>query len=393
MHSHRGKLRLVKQSHKTDEFAFPDTLGDVSASVLTSTLRERVKQLVPEFQKRLREPEAVYPKLELAQLAQCGALAAPLPEQEGGEGWGIADGTFRDLLLLLYDVGRANLVLGRIFEGHVNALQLIAQYGTREQIRRTAEDVQERNAVFGVWNTGPQGKPEIEETGESIYRLSSGKTFASGVGRIDRAVVTGNLAGGWQMMVLPLNEISYRIDYDSWQPFGMEASGSFAVDFTGAEVSGEDLLGDKEDYYREPFFTGGAFRFSAVQLGGASALLEFTRDFLRETGRANDPHQLARLGRIAVAVQGGRQWIEQSAQWLESKDLIRVPARAHMTRTAAADICSTVMDLVEVSIGARGLLAGQPFRRMLRDLRMYLRQAGADNAVTSIGRSVVDKIV
>ena len=365
----------------------------MSASVLTSTLRDRVKQLVPEFQKSLREPEAVFPKLELTQLAQCGALAAPLPEEEGGEGWGIAQGTYRDLLLLLHDVGRANLVLGRIFEGHVNALQLIARYGTPEQIGRAAEDVREHNAVFGVWNTGPQGKPGIEGIADGIYRLSSGKTFASGAGSIDRAVVTGDLASGWQMIVLPLNEISYRIDYHSWQPFGMEASDSFAVDFTGAEVSEDDLLGDKEDYYREPFFTGGAFRFSAVQLGGASALLKFTSDFLLETGRANDPHQLARLGRIAVAVQSGRHWIEQSAQWLESKDLTLLPARAHMTRTAAEEICSTVMNLVEISIGARGLLAGQPFRRMLRDLRMYLRQAGADNAVTSIGRSVIDQVV
>ncbi len=384
-------MRSVKQSHKTDEFAFPDTLGDVSASVLTSTLRERVKQLVPQFQKRLLQPEAVFPKPELAQLAQCGALAAPLPEEEGGEGWGIAEGTHRDLLLLLHEVGRSNLVLGRIFEGHVNALQLIAQYGTREQLRRAADDVVARNAVFGVWNTGPQGKPEVEQVAGGIYRLSSGKTFASGAGSIDHAVVTGSLDSGWQMMVLPLNEISYRIDYDSWHPFGMHASDSFAVDFTGAEVSGDDLLGDKEDYYREPFFTGGALRFSAVQLGGASALLQFTRDFLLETGRAHDPHQLVRLGRIAVAVQSGRQWIEQSAQWLESEDLSRLPARAHMTRIAAAEICTTVMDLVEVSIGARGLLAGQPFARMLRDLRMYLRQAGADNAVTSIGRSVVDQ--
>ena len=57
----------------------------------------------------------------------------------------------------------------------------------------------------------------------------------------------------------------------------MRASASFKIDFSGVEVSGDDLIGAPGDYHREPYFSGGAIRFAAVQLGGAEALLDHVR--------------------------------------------------------------------------------------------------------------------
>lgn len=351
---------------------------------------EQVRALVAQFQQRLREAEVEFPRAELDALRDCGALSAALPLGLGGEGWGLDPGTHGNLLSLLHDVGSANLALGRIFEGHVNALQLISQHGTDRQISKTASAIMRHSAVFGVWNTGPVRQPLLRDCGPDCYELNGGKTFASGVADITHAVVTADLNGGWQMIILPLAEARLKIDKASWAPFGMEASNSFTVDFTGTRIPKHSLLGEPGAYYGEPMFTGGAFRFSSVQLGGASALLSFLSSFLRETRRHEDPHQLARLGRVAVAVQSGQQWIQQAASWLDQEHADLLPLRAHMMRTAAEEICMNVMNLVEVSIGARGLLAGQPFSRTIRDLRMYLRQAGSDNAVTSIGRAFAD---
>ena len=358
----------------------------IAASLSAGVLVELVARLIPQFQERLREPVAEFPADELRRLAACGALTAALPPAAGGLGP-------RDLLFLLHSLGRGNQVVGRLFEGHVNALLLIDEYGSDEQRAQLTRDVLERQAMFGVWNTGPAGKPALTRQPEGSYRLSGGKTFASGAGKIQRALVTCASEGGWQMCVVPLDQVEYAIDFDSWHPMGMEASDSFTVDLTGVEIGPEALIGQPNQYYVEPLFTGGAFRFSAVQLGGAEALFDFCREYLRNIRYDNDPHQQERMGRMAVAVESGRLWMEQAARWLEEEGGgSQIKHRARMMRVATHEICSKVMELTQVSIGARGLQGPQPFGRMLRDLQMYLRQAGHDQAITSIGRAAFDQV-
>ncbi len=73
-----------------------------------------------------------FPADEFEQLAGAGFLAAPLRSSLGGCGLGIEADTTHDLLRLLKHIGRGNLAIGRVHEGHVNALQLIQTFGTAE---------------------------------------------------------------------------------------------------------------------------------------------------------------------------------------------------------------------------------------------------------------------
>lgn len=47
-------------------------------------------------------------------------------------------GALMQLLRLLYETGRVDLPLGRLFEGHVDAVQIILRYGTPHQRERVA---------------------------------------------------------------------------------------------------------------------------------------------------------------------------------------------------------------------------------------------------------------
>jgi alkylation response protein AidB-like acyl-CoA dehydrogenase len=355
-------------------------------------LLQDVKALVPPFQERLSEPVPVFPQEELMGLAKCGALAAALPTDAGGLGLGMEPQSSGCLLEVLKQTGRANLAIGRIFEGHVNALLLMQRYGTPQQVEKAARDISERATVFGVWNTGAPGKPVARALSNGRFRLEGGKTFASGAGRIGRAVVTAETAArGWQMFIVPLNEIEYGVDYDSWHPLGMEASDSYSVDLTGVELDGDAALGLPGQYYAEPFFTGGAFRFASVQLGGAEAIFDFCRDYLGERGLADDPHHAYRLGQMAVLIETGRQWVTQAGRWLDAAaegcDEC-LAHRARMTRVAAANVCTDVIRFAEQCAGASGLQGRRPLPRMLRDLQMYLRQGAPDRAVTDVGKFV-----
>lgn len=339
-----------------------------------------------------------FPARIFEKLAEAGLLGAVIPEKFGGKGLGTKAGTTRTLLTLLKILGYGNLVVGRIFEGHFNAWQLIGEYADKKYFEKLAEDSFRRKNLFGVWNTEAGDGVKICRSDENNFRLEGAKTFASGVGFVDYPVVTGrDENGGWQMFVAPLIEIETTTDDSWWKPLGMRSSRSYRVDFSGAELSADNLIGQPNDYYGQPFFSGGAIRFAAVQLGAAELLLDLTRDFLRELDRTNDPFQQMRLGEMAIAVESGNLWLVRAAETFDEYLSDKNPSReakvlhyAGMTRTAIEQICQSVMINCERSIGSRGLLQPLHFERVIRDLKMYLRQAAPDATLAGVGKFVLD---
>src|SRR3954466_2383149 len=97
----------------------------------------------------------------------------------------------------------------------------------------------------------------------------------------------------------------------------MRASASYRVDFGGIEVDADILIGAPGDYERQPWFTGGAIRFTAVQVGGAEALFDAVCNFVRRQGRTEDPYQRARVAEMAIAVESGALWLRGAAELME----------------------------------------------------------------------------
>lgn len=201
------------------------------------------------------------------------------------------------------------------------------------------------------------------------------------------------------MCIIPTERVS-EIPQDDrfWQPLGMRASISYKLDFTGVELDEEDLLGQPDDYYRQPYFSGGAIRFAAVQLGGAEALFDATRSFLASMGRTDDAFQRMRLAEMACLIESGNQWLNTAGmkadEWLSNgTNADKLVAYANMTRTSIEEICLRMMPLAERSVGARGLMRPLPFERIHRDLTFYLRQPAPDATLIDIGRFVIDNQV
>jgi alkylation response protein AidB-like acyl-CoA dehydrogenase len=341
-----------------------------------------------------------YPEQEFKRIAEAGLLVAPLQPDLGGVGLGIDAQMTYETLILLQQVGCGNLAVGRIFEGHVNALQLIQTFGTVEQIDRYAREVRDRHKIFGVWNAeaGDGVKVIPLETGQ--YRLEGSKTFCSGVGCVDRPFVNGRLPdGSWQMCVVSLDEVVTQVDSSWWQPSGMKATASYKIDFTGVVLEAESLIGKPNDYERQPWLSGGAIRFAAVQLGGAEALFNTTRQYLRDLNRTHDPYQEMRLGQMAIALESGRLWLKGAADQFaqhsslfggnpseEQPEAERLIIYANMVRTAIEQICLDTIQWSERSIGTRGLLPPYPMERIIRDLTLYLRQPAFDAVLADVGR-------
>ena len=344
-----------------------------------------------------------FPHQEFEQIAKAGLLSAPLDRRLGGLGLGIEAAVTRDLLHILKQFGHGNLAVGRIYEGHVNALQLIQTFGTQAQIEAYAKDARDWHKIFGVWNAESADGVKLIPLETGRYRLEGCKTFASGCGYVDRPFVNGSLPDGrWQMCIVPMDQVATVSDPSWWQPSGMRATASYKVDFSGVELDASALIGQPNDYYRQPWLSVGVIRFAAVQLGGAEALFDETRKFLQSLGRTQDPYQEERLGKMAIALQSGNLWLKGAAEFVAAYSPIfagsaivphpqaeQLVAYANMVRSEIEKICMEVIQACERSVGTRGLLPPTPIERIIRDLTLYLRQPAFDAALVNVGQYVL----
>ncbi len=343
------------------------------------------------------------PVQEFQRIAKAGLLAVPLMPEFGGLGLGIDASITHEMLMLLKKIGWGNLAMGRLFEGHVNALQIIQTFGTRSQIERYASDARDLHKIFGVWNAEANDGVKVIPLDQGRYQLQGSKTFCSGAGCVERPFVNGALPdGGWQMCVVPMEQVETKSDRDWWKPSGMKATASYKVDFSNVELDSESIIAQPEDYNRQPWLSAGAIRFAAVQLGGAEALFDTTRQYLHSLNRTNDPYQEARIGQMAIAIESGNLWLKGAADLIadyaptfggdsrqqnpNSDRCDRLVTYVNMARTAIEQICMDVIQLCERSVGTRGLLPPYPMERIIRDLSLYLRQPNFDATLQSVGK-------
>ena len=299
--------------------------------------------------------DGAYPAGSLAALRDLGLLAAPLAARLGGLGWGIEPGGAGPLATALRLIGRASLPLGRLYEGHVNALRLVQRYGSPAQAGAAAHDVK-AGLLFAVWNTEGPGEPPLTLRPDGT--LTGRKVLCSGAGRVERALVTARDAATPEapprMLLLPLAP-GERADLSAWTAQGMRASATGAMDLTGLVADPETRIGGPGDYERQPDFSAGAWRFAAVQCGGAEELLGLLRGHLRRTGRGGDPHQAARLGQAAMAAGTARLWVEAAAARAEG-------AERRRGAVAFVNLARLAVERAALDAAGTGAALGRPRR-------------------------------
>jgi alkylation response protein AidB-like acyl-CoA dehydrogenase len=292
----------------------------------------------------------------------------------------------------LQNIGWGSLPLGRLFEGHVNAIGLVLRYGDREQIIRVASEAL-GGKLFGVWNTDDDNNLRLTRS-RGLVRLEGRKIMASGAGHIERPIVTATDERGRRLIVMPHLHSGERADLSRWTAHGMRASATGAIDFSGVVVKPGEIVGSDGDYDRQPAFSGGAWRFAAVHCGGMERLLDLLRKHLRQTGRGQDPHQASRLGQAAIATETARLWVDRASRIAEAAPQTRAPeqivAYVNLARLAVERAGLDLMELVHRSVGLQGFMRPHPIERISRDLATYLRQPGPDRALTSAAAWVLE---
>lgn len=324
---------------------------------------------------------------DIEDLRAAGLLRAPLDPVEGGvclcrPAGAVADGV--DVLRLL---GRANMAVARLYEGHVNAVKLVMLHGVPDTRARVGPAVHD-GALMAVW--GADGARPVTVRGDGArLRLDGAKRFASGLGLASLAVLSATDADGAIRLVLAPADDPGRHDAAAWRVSGMRATASGAFDASGLTLAPDALPGGPGDFHREPHFHGGVWRFAAAQLGGLEALVEAMRADLAARGRLSDPRQAARFAGGAVACETARLWVREAALTVEAPGAgPDCAARAVLARLVVERAASETMAETDRALGAASHFLDHPVERLRRNPPFHLRQAAPDGALQSASETL-----
>ncbi len=291
----------------------------------------------------------------------------------------------------LVALGRGDLSIARLFEGHANAVQLVARLGSHEQ-KEAAFRVADSGKLMGVWGADDPTNPARLD--DDTLQLTGRKTFASGADSVALAVVAAKTRQGTnQLLLIDAKRLEGRFDAAWWRASGMKATRSFAVDLNALPISESDLLGSPGAYERQPFFGAGAIRFVTAQLGGALAVWDAMRMHLSKTGRADDPHQAARLASVVADLEAAFCFVKEAyarvapaIAWSEAAtNASDGPLIADAARIVLEETVDRVLPRAMRSVGCAGLMETHPLHLAMSDLMVYVRQPAPDMARVRLG--------
>ncbi len=357
-----------------------------SVTTRAARLTDAVRAGVPVARRRAEalDLEAAFPEQDMTALRAAGLLAAPVPERLGGLGTGTEPSGAALLAELLRLLGQGNLAVGRLFEAHVNALRLVMRCGTAKQSERAAASALAGD-LFGLWVTDPPG----ERLRRADGRLAGRKGPCSGAGHCARALVTVETPDGTQMVLIALSGAE-PVAGSQGTLQGLRAANNGTVDLTGVAAPDDALVGAPGDYLREPDFSCGAWRTTAVTLGGLDALVEATRAQLVRRGYQDAPMQQARFGQILIAQETARLWTMRAADIAEQDGPAAPPsadrvAYVNLARLAVEAACLDALRLMQRSLGLAAFVRPSLPERLARDLGTYLRQPAPDAVLLEAG--------
>jgi alkylation response protein AidB-like acyl-CoA dehydrogenase len=324
-----------------------------------------------------------FPEAALAQLERAGALA-----------FNACPGTTRppaaEELGLVRRVADADGSVGRIFDGHINAVERLAVQAPAELRDRELAAVRAGRLRAGVWGGDPipgEGPPaEIRQTAAGEV-LRGVKTFCSGAGGLHRALVLardgdGPPSAAWIDLT---DEARVEIDTGWYRSHGLRASVSHRVVFHDAPVLAR--FGARGALAANPWFSRDALRTAASWGGMADTAVRAALDGLAARPSVTELEALAG-GRILTAGRTIDAWLEHAAAAMDavSDELTAVALHA---RAAISDACRTLLDEAARACGSGPFARAEALDRARRDLEVFLLQHRLDPLLARAGHEAL----
>lgn len=285
----------------------------------------------------------------------------------------------------LASVAATDLSLCKLYEGHTDALAVIAEV---DRVEEAARFTMPADSTWGMWAAEPpDAKVHINSrTGTQDVRLDGHKAWCSGAAQLSHALITcWDEKGRQQLVAVALNQPGVEITRQGWHAVGMAATASVDVHF---EQARGHCIGPPEAYLRRPGFWHGGAGIAACWFGAAQALAEALR---AHCNRRAEPHALAHLGALDTALGGAADSLRAGAQWLDTNPYSDAELLVRRLRSQCEFAASQALEHVGRALGASPYCRDEKYAQLLADLPVYLRQSHAERDLAAQGERVADE--
>jgi alkylation response protein AidB-like acyl-CoA dehydrogenase len=307
------------------------------------------------------------------------ALAAAVRHLVAQRDW--ASLGWPELVTALEALGRTDIPLSRLTEGHVDAVRIHAEAGTAPSA----------GCLYGVWASRSRGTGIRARRSDGGWHLTGTLRFASGSGLLDRALVPVWLDDETSVLLdVPVSD--WPVDDSAWQTSAMRLSHSHTIHLDH-DVPGDTVtqVGGEGFYLGRPGFFPGGVGVAAVWVGGAARVADLVRQHLGQS--APSPAMQLRLGHLRIELVAAAAVVEAAASRLAAAG--GAPAGGEVggdARTLATETRSVVgasvrrlLEQARTIAGPAGLAFDGPLTRAIDDLDLYVRQQSTDGDAFFLG--------
>ncbi|MCZ0937152.1 MAG: acyl-CoA/acyl-ACP dehydrogenase [Caldilineaceae bacterium] len=388
---------------------------DVARSLIP-VLRERAAQ---------HDRDGTFPHENFVDIRRVGLPALIVPQEFGGWGANLLESTLTMETLAQGDGSTAlSFVMHvQVIGGVAEAFEDVAsEYGgggwPQPLFAQVCRDAVEQGALINSVATEPNlgspsrgGLPEttaepVRENGKDAWRINGLKTFASLSPEMDYFIIPAALrdgSGHVARFVIPAGPHFEIIE--TWDSFGMRATGSHDLKIVNARVTDEQMIGRGAP---SPRTTGKApanawfiCTVGAVYLGVAQAALDFAADYALKrvpTALGKPIAELEsiqrRLGQAELLLLQARALLYNTARDWDQQETRRdelTPAVLATKFTVTNNAIEAVDHAVRV-VGGASMSRSLPLERYLRDVRPGLfHPLNDDQALTIFGKNALKR--
>lgn len=302
-------------------------------------------------------------------------------------GWLAADAfpTRAAELAAVREVAIGGLGSARVFDGHRNGLERVLAHRPDDVDAGFRERAAAGEVRLGVWGADPapgEGDPACLDA--SAATVTGVKTFCSGAGRLDAAIVLVRRTPDGPPIVPALvdltGEAAVQVDQEWFRAPVLAESHSHRVVFERAPVLA--VLGAEGTLVEEPWISGDALRSAAVWAGAADVLL----DRMTRVTAGDGAHE--RIGRAAAIVRGVDAWLSEGLAAVEAAHAAGPdpwPTIAAL-RLELTERLRELMRLAAEHLGSRGLVTDRKLIEARGGLDVLLLQHRLAPAAARLGK-------
>lgn len=323
-----------------------------------------------------------FPRELYRRAAEAGILGVSYPEEVGGSG-----GDVTHMLVAAEEMILAGRSVGTCvgIGSHAIALPPIVKHGTPEQRERFVRSVLEGKLISALAITEPGGGSDVASLSTravrdgDFYVVNGSKTFITSGCRADfvtTAVRTGGEGhAGISLLVVERDTPGFTVSR-KLKKTGWWASDTAELSFEDCRVPASNLIGLENagfvaimtNFTQERLMLAGqCVAIAELALAEAASYAKERRAFNRPlSGFQVIRHKLADM---ATKLQAARALTgELAVRCVRGEE---DPALAAMTKNAASDMCSEVVDQAVQIYGGYGFMRESLVERLYRDARLY----------------------